>query len=92
MKGKKLSRLLVYLPLSNSPKLKRTHGARHRAALGMSEESDAIVIVTSEETGRISILRGGDIYYPRTNSLSSLETLVNNLLSETKKKEAEAKA
>lgn len=53
-----------YLPLSDSGKLKKTYGARHRAALGMSEETDAIIIVTSEETGKISLLINGEMISP----------------------------
>ncbi|MCB1306887.1 MAG: DNA integrity scanning protein DisA nucleotide-binding domain protein, partial [Leptospiraceae bacterium] len=53
-----------YLPLSNSRALKRTHGARHRAAMGFSEETDSLVIVTSEETGRISVLLNGELKGP----------------------------
>ncbi|MCS7205101.1 MAG: diadenylate cyclase CdaA [Leptospiraceae bacterium] len=52
------------LPVSESPLLKPYHGARHRAAMGMAEETDAIVIVTSEETGEISILYNGEILSP----------------------------
>ena len=85
IEGQKITAASCYLPLSNSPKLKKTHGARHRAALGMSEESDAVIIVTSEETGRISVLRNGDIFNPRTSSPRSLETLVSSLLFEHKK-------
>ena len=90
IEGQKIIAASCYLPLSNSPKLKKTHGARHRAALGISEESDALVIVTSEETGRISVLRDGNIYYPKTNSLNSLETLVNSLLIQKKEKGVES--
>ena len=51
-----------YLPLSDSKQLKKHHGARHRAGLGISEESDALVIVTSEETGAISIMVNSRLY------------------------------
>jgi diadenylate cyclase len=45
-------------PLSNNP-LSRLMGTRHRAAMGMSEESDALVVCISEETGKISIFENG---------------------------------
>lgn len=52
-----------YLPLSSDSKqLKKQSGARHRAALGIAEESDALVIVTSEENGTISVMVNGKMY------------------------------
>ena len=51
----------VFLPLSESTKLERTLGTRHRAALGISEETDAVVVVVSEERGAASLCFGGNI-------------------------------
>ncbi len=51
----------TYLPLSSSSQLKKTHGARHRAGLGISEESDALSLVVSEEKGKISACYLGDL-------------------------------
>jgi diadenylate cyclase len=64
----KITAAACYLPLSDSKQLKKYHGARHRAALGIAEESDALVIVTSEEKGTISIMVNGKIY-PRIKSI-----------------------
>ncbi len=50
-----------FLPLSNNPRLSRELGTRHRAAIGVSEETDALVIVVSEETGKISYVMDGRI-------------------------------
>ncbi|MFH2137567.1 MAG: diadenylate cyclase CdaA [Candidatus Omnitrophota bacterium] len=46
-------------PLSQNPNLARALGTRHRAAIGLSEETDAVVVMVSEETGKISIAHGG---------------------------------
>ena len=50
-----------FLPLSLNPALSNQLGTRHRAAIGITEESDAIAVVVSEETGAISIASGGAI-------------------------------
>lgn len=49
------------LPLSHNPRIDKRYGTRHRAALGLSEETDAIVIVVSEETQEISLVQHGQI-------------------------------
>lgn len=49
------------LPLSGNPILENRWGTRHRAAIGMSEESDALIIVVSEENGTISVVENGEM-------------------------------
>lgn len=50
------------LPLSQNPNLERQYGTRHLAALGLSEESDAVIVVVSEETGKISLAFEGKLH------------------------------
>src|SRR4026208_1382111 len=50
-----------FLPLTLNPRLSKDMGTRHRAAIGITEDSDAVVIVVSEETGLISFIQGGQI-------------------------------
>lgn len=49
------------LPLTDNPQISRELGTRHRAAVGMSENSDALVVILSEETGMISLAEGGEL-------------------------------
>ena len=53
-----------YLPLTTYTNLSRTYGTRHRAAIGITEESDALAIVVSEERGVVSLARDGKIIAP----------------------------
>jgi diadenylate cyclase len=50
-----------FLPLTVNPKLGKELGSRHRAAIGLTEENDAVAIVVSEETGNISVVSDGGI-------------------------------
>lgn len=52
-----------FLPLTTGPALSRTLGTRHRAAIGITEETDCLSVVVSEETGRISVAAWGEISY-----------------------------
>jgi diadenylate cyclase len=52
-----------FLPLSEQQDIKKSFGTRHRASLGMSEQSDAVVLVVSEETGAISLAYDTKLYY-----------------------------
>jgi diadenylate cyclase len=61
VQGNRISAAGCFLPLSRDLQLARTLGTRHRAALGLSEETDAVVVVVSEETGAVSIAVDGQI-------------------------------
>ena len=50
-----------FLPLTANPNVSKTLGTRHRAAIGLTEETDAVVVVVSEEEGKISLVREGRI-------------------------------
>ncbi len=50
-----------FLPLSLNPMISKQLGTRHRAAIGVTEDSDAIVVIVSEETGSISLASAGAI-------------------------------
>ncbi len=66
IQGDRITCAGAVFPTSSSPKLNRRLGTRHRAALGLSEETDAICIVVSEETGRMSIALKGEMLYNLT--------------------------
>jgi diadenylate cyclase len=61
IQGNRLSQAGCFLPLSQNPGLPKELGTRHRAALGLSEETDAAVVVVSEETGAVSLAVGGEL-------------------------------
>ena len=66
IQGDRITCAGAVFPTSNSPKLNKRLGTRHRAALGLAEETDAICIVVSEETGRVSIALKGEMLYNLT--------------------------
>lgn len=68
-----------FLPLSINPELPADLGTRHRAAVGVTEESDAIAIVISEETGAISLVTGGTIF--RNQDAAALRQRLSELLT-----------
>jgi diadenylate cyclase len=73
-----------FLPLSEQQDIRKSFGTRHRASLGMSEQSDAVVLVVSEETGAISIAYDSRLYY----DLSTVEITrkLNDLLDKGSRK------
>jgi diadenylate cyclase len=63
VQGERAAAAACFLPLTINPRLSRELGSRHRAAIGVTEENDAVAIVVSEETGRISIVEDGVLEY-----------------------------
>ena len=63
IQGNKITSAGAVFPISINTKISKKIGTRHRAAIGVSEESDAIAVVVSEETGKISIAVGGNLNY-----------------------------
>lgn len=63
IQGDRITCAGAVFPTSNSTKINRRLGTRHRAALGISEEADSISLIVSEETGRMSVAVRGELYY-----------------------------
>jgi diadenylate cyclase len=61
IQGNRVAAAACFLPLTVNPALSRELGSRHRAAIGVTEDTDALAVVVSEETGGISIVVGGNI-------------------------------
>lgn len=78
-----------FLPLSQNPRLARELGTRHRAALGLGEETDAVIIVVSEETGKISLVMDGQI--TRDLDASVLKKVLQNSLGPSSRRQRPAK-
>lgn len=76
-----------YLPLSDNPDINKALGTRHRAAIGVSEVSDSITIIVSEETGAVSIAHNGNIirkiqreaFIPKIEELSKTGTITGKM-------------
>ena len=61
IKNNRVAAAACFLPLSDNPYISMSLGTRHRAAIGLSEVSDAVIIIVSEETGIISVARDGKL-------------------------------
>lgn len=79
IKGDEIVAAACFLPLSESPFISKELGTRHRAAIGISEVTDALTIIVSEETGNISCTRNGELR--RKLDLDELRTYLNENLS-----------
>lgn len=61
LKGNRIAAATCYLPLSDNMQLSKELGTRHRAGIGISEVTDSLTIIVSEETGKVSIAKGGKL-------------------------------
>lgn len=86
IRNNKIVAAACYLPLTNDNTLSREFGTRHRAAIGISEKSDCLVVVVSEETGKISIVENHKI-----DRYLDAEAVKDRLLSELMVKDEETK-
>ncbi|MCL6573563.1 MAG: diadenylate cyclase CdaA [Bacillus sp. (in: Bacteria)] len=75
-----------YLPLSESPFISKELGTRHRAAVGISEVTDSLTIIVSEETGNISLTKNGDLHRD-LNAAEFKELLTSELVINNKPKQ-----
>ena len=82
IKNNKIISARSVLPVSNSNEIASHLGMRHRAALGITEESDAIAIIVSEESGNLSYAKDGELFEKRTES--QLEEFLNKLFNQIK--------
>jgi len=82
-----VSAAACYLPLSESPFISKELGTRHRAALGISEVTDSITVIVSEETGGISLTKNGELH--RDLKVEELkELLTREMINHNKDKQA----
>ena len=89
LKNFKIASAASYLPLSESAAIPKKYGTRHRAAIGLSEETDAITIVVSEETGDISIAHRSNLM-PELSVEQMQNYLLDHLQPETEDEETTA--
>lgn len=88
IKDFKVATAASYLPLSESPAIPKKLGTRHRAAIGLSEATDAITLIVSEETGEISLARGGNLITEMESS-DVIDYLNKELVMSEKEKETQ---
>lgn len=86
VRGRRLMAATCYLPLSSNMQLDKAMGTRHRAAVGISEETDSFTVVVSEETGIVSITRNGEIIRGISGDRLKEELYKLRTVSEKKKK------
>ncbi len=75
VRGNRVTAATCYLPLSDNLSISKDLGTRHRAALGISESTDSMTVVVSEETGRVSLAEGGKL--TRISDQDALRSALN---------------
>ena len=78
VRGDRIVSAGAFLPLTSNPRVEKTLGTRHRAAIGLTEDTDSAVLVVSEETGIISVALGGKL--SRNLDANALRQLLHVLL------------
>jgi diadenylate cyclase len=94
VQGNRIAAAACFLPLSVNPRVSRELGTRHRAALGLTEENDAVAIVVSEESGAISLAISGSLERGVEAAMlrRRLESLLNvRTRSDTRQREARSR-
>lgn len=86
VRGDRIVAATCYLPLSDNRELSKELGTRHRAAVGISEVTDSLTVVVSEETGRVSVAVGGELYrnLKAEELREKLELMQNKVYEESK--------
>lgn len=84
IKGNKIASACSYLPLSESSTISKEFGTRHRAAIGLSENSDALTFIVSEETGAISLTYKG--YFRHDLSKEEFQEALSEILIKDRKR------
>ena len=81
VEGDRVISATCYLPLSDNMELSKELGTRHRAGVGISEATDSLTIIVSEETGRISVAQGGELI--RNVNQDTLRDMLTKLQNKT---------
>jgi len=89
VRGERIEAAGAVLPLTQNADVPKRYGTRHRAAIGITEESDCVVVVTSEETGTVSFCWNGQIR-PQEDLVKAEEVLDLLLVGQEPKEEKAA--